>query len=344
MGRFFAMVLIFPVLMVVIFIVVIMSYQRSSSQEFDQLRLNHAMNHANDAAMWTLQHDNTINAESGEGIIAGIADVNPSSAWAVYKHIIMQNFNISGSTFDYYVERSTPAVLLVTNNGYYAKVPLYNWVNKVDTSGSAAFSFGNANMTEGNPKDYGWTRKIPFARNVNSNPKVPKIVLDTINGRNMYVLDYGSIPEGQDYPNIKTTTENHNTDEVRAQIISAMSSMINQRRDAGVTGDFFIPSALDDGAETTYKADTFRGYSLMVAMQDFDPKSTGRALSNFSISNTQLVNASKVLCCENGKYYIVPYSFDTKTETSINGSKIKRIVTSMYQAAAMGYEPAYYLK
>lgn len=336
MGRFFSAILIFPVLLSVIFLVVIIDYQKKSDQEFSQLRLNHAMNHANDAAMWTLQHENTINAESGEGVVAGIASVNPSSCWTIYKHIIMNNFNISGSTFDHYVERSTPAVLLVTNNGYYAKVPLYPWVSEAnEEKGGSAFSYNSSgtDLIKDVPKGYGWTRKIPFARNVlGSSP--PKIVLDTINGKNMYELDYTSIPEGRDFPNLKITSDNHDVKAVRAQLISAMSSMINQRKDADITSDFFIPNALDEESEITYRADTFRGYSLMVAMQDFDPLSTGRAMSNFSISNTQLVRAKKIECRDDGKYYIVDYDTPTHSGT-------KKVVTSMYQAAALGYQPSY---
>jgi hypothetical protein len=425
MNRFFSLVLIYPLIILVSLSILLIDYERDSYDEFAQLRMSAMMNHANDAAMQVARANGQINAE-------GESEIDAASVWDIYKKVFLSGMNTGGDFEESAFEFATPAAVLAVNDGMYLKEPYYGTFvsyDNLDSSdkdklqfkyfpiGSTTDPYIKGSTTIGSyykdfiknterQSGYSWSQKIPYARNLvdeelkpvgNSTVKVkalttlikgetdpdrkellkesyPFVVLDKINGKNLYIMDYNSykangseayikykdtsnIDKGADrlnyipslelvedgtlyfYPEGATSA----SDKVRCYIHN--SQKINEQI-CNAT-EHLVNKAKDvyDNKEffiptqfeedTKYSAVSLKGLTLIVLIQDYDPYHTSRPLSNYSISSAELVVAKPIYCYT--KDDDSKYYGYTKPAT---GTYTKCItLASRQEAARKGYHP-----
>lgn len=300
MKRWFILMLFFPILLLSVFIYVSVIYQNRAYEEFMLLKLNSAMNRANDASVFTAKNSNTINQSIN-------VELNPDDMWEVYKTVFLSSFNIYDKYHIEMIENYTPVVLIAVNNGYFMKM-----------------HYQDTNQT-----GYYFSQKIPYCISY-ENDGSQYIISTTMNRKNEYVLNPSSSKleyYENGFSSIKNTTS---SEEINKSIIRGIYTMVSSASKVSKQ-QFFIPTKLvEDTRDTTVN---FKGISMIVLVQGFDIF-TQKPIHHFTVSNTQLVPVSYIYCYEvNGnKYY-------TSKKIIKEEWHLKKIVTDNYIAAKYGYMP-----
>lgn len=422
MNRFFSLVLIYPVIILVTLSVLLINYERNAYDEFAQLRLSAMMNHANDAAMQVARKSGQINAQ-------GESEIDAKSVWETYKKVFLSGMGTGGDFEEQAFEFSTPAAVLAVNDGMYLKEPYYGTFVSHDKLTSADkglqfkyFPIGSTHDPYNGPSSnidnsykqiikenekktgYSWSQKIPFVRNLVGeemtvvNPKAgdpktltalptimhrgntaeekerlresyPFLVLDKINGKNLYIMDYNTyeasnktnsgfvykfsstdsekvnyipklelvengtlefLPENSKDPSKTFTCSIHNTQKINEQICNATAHLVNKAKDVYDNKSFYIPTQFEE--ETKYSTVAFKGLTLIVLIQDYDPYHTSRSLSNYSISSSALVIAKPIYCYIKDSKKVYSYNKPSSGTSYI-------VASSRREAAQKGYYP-----
>lgn len=366
-------------------IVSITFYHKDMNNDFYTKRINQSMNSANDAAIAVLQNDLTINAED-------ISQVNPYSAWEMYTRVFMNSFNKSGELSRLYFEEHTPVAILAFDDGFYIKMPATGFV---DGKGQFDYISPDEDTEAYDLLDYTWSPKIPYSRDIsgqtfqnvpiyreNTNEKVgemdvtlpeelPIIVMDTMSGQNMVILDYNNTSnieytedvevdeDGNKIPVVKddyrvlpdivsdfsgyrmrikydgewceARVPVHDEVEITQAIFSTVTYMLNTYRTSDAdTNKFYVPIQFKD--DILSSVSSFKGMSLIVMTQDFDPLNIGNKVTTYSISNSQLVK-NKMVYCYTAKDKTKYYTIGVRPSEPID-----LVVAKPQDAAKLGYQ------
>lgn len=301
MNRWFALILFFPISLLSVLSLTMISYQEKCYEEFIQLKLNAVMNRANDSALYTVQMSNTLN--NSENI-----EVNPNDMWDTYKTIFLSSFQIYDDYHSDMFEAYTPAVLIASNNGYYMKF-------RYEDEGNTGYNF---------------SQKLPYCILYN-NDGSEYIISATINRKNEYVLNPSSSPSLELYENgFKSISNIKVLEEVNNYLIRGIQTMMNSSFIVSKQ-QFSIPVQMTEEARDTVV--NFKGISMIVLVHNFD-LFTKKPISHFTVSNTQMTLSSKIFCYDvNGKQYY------TSIKVIKDNWTLKKVVNDCYIAAQLGYSP-----
>ena len=292
-------------LIVSVSIVILSAYKNSAYEEFMQLRLNSIMNNANDAALFIAHESRTVNN-------AGNIELDPDDMWATYKAVFLSSFGIYDEYHSKIIDSYTPAVLVAVNDGYFLKM-----------------------RYDGDETGYRFSQKLPYSV-IYQNEGTQYIVAVTMNRKNEYVLSPGVNSKLELYEDGYSVISNKQvSSEINDYLIKGMQTMINNAAPISKQR-FFIPVQLAERAEDV--AVNYKGLCMMVTVQGFD-MFTKNAIDNFTVSNTQMTEASEIYCynAPSGRYY-------TNKKVDADGWELEKTVKDIYTAAKNGYypHPVYY--
>jgi len=309
-SRYFGIVVIFPCLLIVIYLVSFLNYKTEARREFITIRTNAAANNATEAALIEAQ----LNAHVDH---FGKTIINPEYSWQVFRRVFLKSFNTGGAKVEAMMDAWIPAKLIAVNDGYYMRM---------------ITSDGTSWQTGGNPNSvmrYRFSQKIPYARVVGG-----EYVADTMSGTYIYsyTQGFGAQVRGTHAPVEDTPGGIHDKRAIVGELVGAMSYMIELANDNNNRwiNQFYLPRQFLD--DTLYSTVTFKGMTVMCLIQGFDLLSHDK-IHVHSISASQMVAARQVVCyVRNGRNYYA-YISDFMPGNPLH------IVSSVEDAARLGFNP-----
>lgn len=318
MHRFFAIVLLFPVILILSFCIALVNYTYDATSEMSEIMVRDCADSANDAAVEEALR--TMNIDSYNRVTIDVEQV-----WSIYKSTFLTGMNLYSEKNMEVFEGYVPAIVIAVNDGYFVRLRTTETVNGVVQP------------------VYRFSQKIPYARVIGSN-----MVADTMNGFHIYSATVGTISSGSVYLHGEDTpvTDNpggiHDTSAIARELIAAMdycievenSEMSNMVWDAQ---RFYLPEQLLDSVY--YDAVTFEGFAMFTLIQGFDMKGN-KPVDYFTMANTQIVDATHYICVErDGNLYYRPSKVGLTTDETYRDS----FTTKEFAAiAGFGPDPKYY--
>lgn len=310
MSRYFGIVVIFPFLLIIIYMISFLHYKTEARREFLTIRANSAADRATEAALIEAQLNANIDNY-------GTTIINPEYSWQVYRKVFLKSWNTGSQKVEAMMDAWVPAMLIAVNDGYYMRM---------------ITSDGTTYQINANPNSvmrYRFSQKIPYARVVGG-----EYVADTLNGSYIYsyTQGFGAQVRGIHTPVDDTVGGIHDGRAIVGELVGAMSYMIELANDHNNkwTTQFYLPRQFLD--DTLYSAVTFKGMTVMCLIQGFDLFSHDK-LDVHSIAASQMVAAKQVVCYTRGGKDYYAYISDY-----VPGS-YHVIVSSPEEAAKLGFNP-----
>lgn len=293
------------VMMLVFMLVMYLNYTKVLKRDFDQARLNQALEYATEGMF-----QKTIEVEDIDTDYSDMysVEINPSDSLDIFECIMCFNYNMSPSEENKkHIENFIPTAVLSTNDGYY----IAQWI-----------------------EDYGlhWSLKYPYYIDIGDksytvNLHTEKWMSGTESGQ--FKVSVGTGYESGITMEEAVTAANN-------QINLAMINEIERKNDNGNTFNFkfFLPS------ETTEKGvNPITGPSVLLFMQGVDFASTER-MNSIAVSGFKTVTRANVVAfIENGRKF---YCYESQMDPNLISSgvyDIRDTYRTIEDAALDGYSP-----
>ena len=310
MSRYFGVVILFPCILILIYIISFLDYKTAARREILTIRANTAADRATEAALIEAQLNAHVDSY-------GTTIINPEFSWQAYRRVFLKSFNTGGQNIEAMMDAWVPAMLIAVNDGYYLRM--------ITSDGTSYQMNENPNSV----MRYRFSQKIPYARVIGG-----EYVADTLNGSYIYsyTQGFGTQVRGIHTPVEDTMGGIHDSRAIVEEMVGAMSHMVELANDNNNrwTSQFYLPRQFLD--DTLYSAVTFKGMTVMCLIQGFDLLSHDK-LDVHSIAASQMVMAKQVVCyTRNGQNYYA-YLSDYSPENFLT------IVSSVEEAARLGHNP-----
>lgn len=310
MSRYFGIVLIFPCLLILIYLVSFLGYKAEARRELLTIQANAAADRATEAALIEAQLNTHIDSY-------GSTILDPEFSWQAYRKVFLKSFGTGGAGVEAMMDGWVPAMLIAVNDGYYLRM---------------VTSDGTTYQTGANPNSvmrYRFSQKIPYARIVGN-----EYVADTLNGSYIYsyTQGFGAQVRGTHAPVEDSPGGIHDGRAIVEELVGAMSYLVEIANDNNNkwTTQFYLPREFLD--DTLYSTVTFKGITVMCLIQGFDLLSHDK-LDVHSIAASQMVAARQVVCYIRGSNKYYAYLRDYSPSNYIT------IVSTVEEAAKLGHNP-----
>jgi len=310
MSRYFGIVVIFPCLLILIYMISFLNYKTAARREILTIRADAAANRSTEAALIEAQLNAHVDSY-------GTTIINPEFSWQAYRRVFLRSFNTGGQKVEAMMDAWVPAMLIAVNDGYYMRMI---------TSDGTTYQMG---ASENSIMRYRFSQKIPYARVIGG-----EYVADTLNGSYIYsyIQGFGTQVRGIHTPVDDTVGGIHDGRAIVAELVGAMSYMVELANDNNNkwTTQFYLPRQFLD--DTMYSAVTFKGMTVMCLIQGFDLLSHDK-LDTHSIAASQMVTAKQVVLYTRGGKNYYAYLSDYSPDTFLT------VVSSVEEAARLGHNP-----
>jgi hypothetical protein len=310
MSRYFGIVVIFPCLLILIYIISFLNYKAEARREILTIRADAAANRATEAALIEAQLNAHVDSY-------GTTIINPDFAWQAYRRVFLKSFNTGGPKVEAMMDAWVPAMLIAVNDGYYMRMV---------TSDGTTYQTG---ASPNSVKRFRFSQKIPYARVIGN-----EYIADTLSGTYIYsyTQGFGAQVRGIHAPVADTVGGIHDSRAIVAELVGAMAYMVELANDNNNRwrSQFYLPRQFLDN--TMYSAVTFKGMTVMCLIQGFDLLSHDK-LDVHSIAASQMVAARQVVLYTRGGRNYYAYLSDYSPGTFLT------VVSSVEEAARLGHNP-----
>lgn len=359
MNRFFSLINLFPLLLIIVLLFSLVSYNQKATVEMQEIMINDWSNSATDAALHLAKRVSNID-------LYGRVTLDPLEVWDEYKACFLRAANIYSIKNMTLFEGYCPATIIAVNDGYYMRM-------RVNSDSSWEWDAASSSWIETPGKvRYAWSQKIPYARG-----DAQHYWADTMNGAYIFGYNRGGSLSVLDPAHGGTRTVDpgsfvlgnegvimpdqaggyHDMQAIALELIRAMDYMVSAENlsvTSGVWGKqhFYLPTEFVN--QIQYEAVTYKGFVLMNLIQGFDMLGN-KPVDFYTIAATQLVEATQFVCWTAGNsygakgYYRPVYlnhpKFGNTMDTyggrmsAVPTGSIMHVVSSREQAARLGYYP-----